>query len=144
MRLLFSAAAGGLFGLGLFISGMTDTARVQGWLDLFGAWDPTLAFVLVGAIIPMFIAWRIAARRPRALLGDAIPALPSQVIDAKLLGGSALFGIGWALVGLCPGPALAVLGFGGQGAVIFAGAMALGMVGWRWASTARAARAANA
>ncbi|MBI1418172.1 MAG: hypothetical protein GC146_13195 [Limimaricola sp.] len=144
MRILFSAFAGGFFGLGLLISGMTDTARVQGWLDLFGAWDPTLAFVLGGAIIPMFIAWRIAARRKHALLGDAIPALPPQVIDAKLLGGSALFGVGWALVGLCPGPALAVLGFGGQGAVIFAGAMAAGMVGWRWATTANGARTVDA
>jgi hypothetical protein len=134
MRLLFSALSGGLFGLGLSISGMTDTARVQGWLDLAGNWDPTLAFVLAGAILPMLVAWRIAARRGTAALGDPIPAMPSPVIDARLAGGSAIFGAGWALVGLCPGPALAILGFGGAPALLFVAGMVAGMLGWRLAS----------
>lgn len=127
MRILVSALSGGLFGLGLLVSGMTDTARVQGFLDLFGHWDPTLAFVLGGAIVPMLIAWRLTRRHPRAVLGGQIPALPEQVIDARLLAGSALFGLGWALSGFCPGPAIAALAFSGLGGAIFAAAMVAGM-----------------
>lgn len=120
MRGLLAFAAGGLFGLGLLISGMTDTNKVQGWLDVFGAWDPTLAFVLGGAIIPMFIAWRIAERRRNAVFGGPIPAQPAQRITPRLAAGSALFGVGWGLSGLCPGPAMASIGFGGwQGMVFF-------------------------
>lgn len=128
MRLIVALLAGGLFGGGLLVSGMTDTAKVQGWLDIFGAWDPTLAFVLGGAILPMVIAWQIAARRDRAVLGTPIPAPSEPVIDARLFGGSALFGVGWALVGLCPGPAMAVLGFGGSPAWVFFPAMVGGMM----------------
>ncbi len=128
MRLIVALLAGGLFGGGLLVSGMTDTAKVQGWLDIFGAWDPTLAFVLGGAILPMVIAWQIAARRDRAVLGTPIPAPSEPVIDARLIGGSALFGVGWALVGLCPGPAMAVLGFGGSPAWVFFAAMVGGMM----------------
>ncbi len=128
MRFLIALLAGGLFGAGLLTSGMTNTAKVQGWLDFFGAWDPTLAFVLGGAILPMLVAWQIAARRERAILGTPIPAPSEPVIDGRLIGGSALFGFGWALVGLCPGPAMAVLGFGGGPAWIFFAAMAGGMM----------------
>ncbi len=127
MRSLVSALSGGLFGLGLMVSGMTDTARVQGFLDLFGHWDPTLAFVLGGAILPMLIAWRVTRRRPIAVLGDPIPSLPEQVIDARLLTGSALFGLGWALAGFCPGPAVAALSFSGLGGGAFFVAMVGGM-----------------
>lgn len=130
MRLLISLLAGGLFGLGLVVSGMTDTAKVQGWLDLFGQWDPTLAFVLGGAILPMLIAWRIAAKRERAVLGDPLPAAPNPTIDTRLLAGSALFGIGWALVGLCPGPAVAVLASGSFEPWIFFAALLAGMALW--------------
>ncbi|WP_298356808.1 DUF6691 family protein [uncultured Litoreibacter sp.] len=120
MRGLIAVAAGGLFGMGLLTSGMTDTTKVQGWLDLFGAWDPTLAFVLGGAIVPMAIAWRIAAKRRDAVLGGVIPAQPDAQITPRLAVGSALFGVGWGLSGLCPGPAMASLGFGGwQGFVFF-------------------------
>lgn len=128
MRILISLIAGSIFGLGLLISGMTDTTKVQGWLDFFGAWDPTLAFVLGGAIIPMLIAWRAADRREKAVLGTPIPAPSEPVLDSRLLGGSALFGFGWALVGLCPGPAMAVMGFGGTSAWIFMAAMIGGMM----------------
>lgn len=131
MRLFVALLAGALFGLGLSVSGMTDTAKVQGWLDLFGAWDPTLAFVLGGAVLPMVVVWRIAARRERSVLGTPIPQPSEPVIDRQLLLGSALFGLGWALVGLCPGPAMAVLGYAGRDALIFFGAMALGMIGNR-------------
>lgn len=132
MRGLFALLAGALFGAGLTVSGMTNTAKVQGWLDLFGNWDPTLAFVLGGAIIPMFFAWRLAAQRQRAVLGNAIPGASDPVIDRRLVGGSVLFGLGWALAGLCPGPALAVLGYGGGDAWLFFAAMAVGMLANRF------------
>ncbi|MEL7460168.1 MAG: DUF6691 family protein [Pseudomonadota bacterium] len=131
MRALFAFLAGSLFGAGLLVSGMTDTTKVQGWLDLFGAWDPTLAFVMGGAILPMAAAWVIGTRREKALLGNAIPAQSDPVIDARLLGGSALFGTGWALAGLCPGPAIGSLTWGGTAGLVFFAAMAAGMVGFR-------------
>jgi len=128
MRNLVSAISGGLFGLGLLISGMTDTAKVQGWLDLFGQWDPTLAFVLGGAILPMLLAWRVAARRKVSVVGDAFPTMPEPLIDGRLLTGSVLFGAGWALAGFCPGPAIASVTWGGLGGVVFVIAMIGGMV----------------
>lgn len=128
MRNLFAGIAGGLFGLGLLISGMTNVTKVQGWLDVFGSWDPTLAFVLGGAIIPMAVAWRVVARRETALLGSAFPAPPSTKISKNLVVGAFLFGAGWALAGLCPGPALAALSFGGIGGLIFLAAMLVGML----------------
>lgn len=128
MRLVFSFIAGGLFGGGLFISGMTDTAKVQGWLDVFGAWDPTLAFVMGGAMIPMAIAWLVARKRQSSVLGVPLPPRPSREIDRKLIIGSVLFGIGWGLAGLCPGPSIAALSFGGSGLYVFVAAMLTGMV----------------
>jgi uncharacterized protein (TIGR01244 family) len=128
MRAAFAALSGGIFGAGLLLSGMTDTTKVQGWLDVFGNWDPTLAFVLGGAIIPMAIAWQVAARRQTALLGTPLPAAPSPDIDRALIIGSVLFGAGWALAGLCPGPAIASLTFGGWGGIVFLIAMLTGML----------------
>lgn len=127
MRSVIAALAGGIFGAGLVISGMTDTRKVQGWLDIFGDWDPTLAFVLGGAIIPMAIAWRIAQQRKTALLGASIPVRSDAAITPRLAAGSTLFGIGWGLSGLCPGPSMASLGFGGISGLIFFAAMVLGM-----------------
>ena len=135
MRALFAALAGAIFGAGLLLSGMTDTTRVHGWLDVFGDWDPTLAFVMGGAILPMAVAWRIAARRRTAVLGNPIPMAQDSAVDAKLVIGSTLFGMGWGLAGLCPGPALASLGWGGMDGLVFLLAMVAGMV------TAPAARA---
>lgn len=128
MRALFAAIAGGLFGTGLLLSGMTDTTKVQGWLDVFGAWDPTLAFVLGGAILPMAVAWRVAARRKVAVLGNPIPAPNTDRPGTNMIVGSVLFGIGWGLAGLCPGPAMASLSFGGPGGWLFLAAMAAGML----------------
>jgi len=128
MRNFGAALAGGLFGAGLLLSGMTDTTKVQGWLDVFGDWDPTLAFVMGGAIIPMALAWRVAARRRVSALGTPFPPLNRSGADTRLVVGSALFGAGWALAGLCPGPALASLGFGGAGGVVFLIAMLAAMV----------------
>lgn len=128
LRLVMAALSGGLFGAGLLVSGMVDTTKVQGWLDVFGNWDPTLAFVMGGAILPMAIAWRVAARQRLALLGTPIPPRPEPKLDHNLILGSLLFGAGWGLVGLCPGPALASLSFGGWGGLLFLLAMAAGMV----------------
>lgn len=126
MRNLAAFLVGGLFGAGLLISGMTDTRKVQGWLDLFGDWDPTLAFVMGGAIIPMAIAWRLTTSRTPAL-GGTFPAKPEQRLDRNLIWGSILFGAGWGLSGLCPGPVVASLGFGGWNGLVFFVAMLAGM-----------------
>lgn len=128
LRNLFAFAAGGLFGAGLLVSGMTNTLKVQGWLDIFGDWDPTLAFVLGGAILPMAIAWNVAARRARAVLGNELPGKPGAQIDRNLALGSLMFGAGWGLAGLCPGPAVASVTWGGIGGLVFLGAMAAGML----------------
>jgi uncharacterized membrane protein YedE/YeeE len=126
MRALASFFVGGLFGAGLLISGMTNTEKVRGWLDVFGEWDPTLAFVMGGAIIPMAIAWRLTANR-RPVLGGDFPKPSDPEIDNKIVIGSVLFGMGWGLSGLCPGPAVASLSFGGVGGLLFAASMLIGM-----------------
>lgn len=126
MQLLISLLAGGLFGAGLHLSGMTDTDKVQGFLDFFGAWDPTLAFVMGGAILPMALAWRLTRGRA-PLTGGTFPARADPRLDRKLVLGAVLFGLGWGLVGLCPGPALASLSYGGGGGWIFLVTMLAGM-----------------
>ena len=126
MRLLIALCAGGLFGAGLHVSGMTDTAKVQGFLDFFGAWDPTLAFVMGGAILPMAVAWQLTASRT-PLAGGTFPSKPDPVLDRRLILGAVLFGAGWGLVGLCPGPAIASVSYGGTGGIVFLAAMILGM-----------------
>lgn len=142
MRLLIALLAGSLFGAGLYLSGMTDTRKVQGWLDLFGDWDPTLAFVMSGALLPMALAWRMAKRRV-PLVGGTFPAAPSDRLDRRLVLGSVLFGIGWGLSGLCPGPALASLSYGGTGGLVFLAAMLIGM-GLSPLASARLDRSATA
>lgn len=127
-RLFICLIAGGIFGAGLLMSGMTDTLKVQGWLDVFGDWDPTLAFVMGGAILPMAIAWRVAARRKLSYLGLPLPDPPKREVGPNLVIGSTLFGMGWALAGLCPGPSLASLSYGGIGGLVFLLAMTAGML----------------
>ena len=126
MRYLIAALAGGLFGAGLFLSGMTDTQKVQGWLDVFGNWDPTLAFVMGGAIVPMLLAWRFT-RSGQPLAGGSFPAPPEHKLGHRLIIGSVLFGMGWGLAGLCPGPSIASLSYGGAGGFLFLAAMLIGM-----------------
>ncbi|MBE9638476.1 DUF6691 family protein [Salipiger mangrovisoli] len=126
-RLFFAFVAGGFFGAGLLTSGMTDTAKVQGWLDVFGNWDPTLAFVMGGAMIPMALAWLVARGLNRSALGTPLPPKPGTQIDRKLVLGSVLFGIGWGLAGLCPGPSIASLSYGGASLYVFVAAMITGM-----------------
>ena len=120
--------AGSIFGSGLLVTGMINTKKVQGWLDFFGDWDPTLAFVLGGAVLPMFFVWRLAERRGRAVLDAPIPARSTAPLDRQLITGSLLFGAGWGLAGLCPGPALASFALGGWGGALFFLAMVSGMV----------------
>lgn len=127
LKPLMGYVAGLLFGLGLAISGMTDPARVLGFLDLFGAWDPTLMFVLGGAVVTNFIGYRMVLKRPAPLYAQAFQLPTRQDLDGRLLGGAALFGIGWGLSGYCPGPALASLG----GLSVPLAAMLVAMVaGW--------------
>ena len=127
-RDLVAFLAGGLFGSGLLVSGIIDTRKVQGWLDFFGDWDPTLAFVLGGAVLPMLFVWRIAERRGVSLLGTPIPDRSPAKLDPALITGSLMFGAGWGLAGLCPGPALASFAFGGWGGALFLLSMVSGMV----------------
>lgn len=101
--------AGLVFGAGLTVSGMVDPARVQGFLDLGGAWDPTLAFVMAGALAPMVVAWRLRRRMARPLASDRFHAPPTRPVTPALVAGGLLFGVGWGLSGLCPGPAVANL-----------------------------------
>ncbi len=127
-RILVALIAGTLFGAGLAWSGMADPQRVQGFLDLLGRWDPTLAFVMAGAILPMAIAW-VAQRRLDKPFADAHFNLPATItIDARLALGAILFGIGWGIVGLCPGPAIVGLAIAPAGAGVFVVAMLAGMV----------------
>lgn len=126
MRLFFAGLAGSVFGIGLWVSGMTDTLRVQGWLDFFGSWDATLTFVMGGAIVPMALAWRFAIGR-QPVLGGPFPPRAAPRFDRALVGGSVLFGMGWALTGLCPGPALASVSWGGVPGLVFLAAMVVGM-----------------
>lgn len=127
MRQIAIIASGVLFGAGLTLGGMTDPARVRGFLDLFGDWDPTLAFVMGGAVIVMAIAWRFQPRLSRPVFAEAF-ALPTRKdLTAKLIGGSALFGVGWGVAGLCPGPGIAALVIEPASAAIFVVAMLAGM-----------------
>ena len=126
MRTIVAFCIGGLFGIGLLISGMTDTTVVQGWLDVFGNWDPTLAFVMGGAIIPMFFAWRFTNGRS-PVLAQSFPDVSDVQIDRRVVVGSLMFGAGWGLSGLCPGPAMASLLFGGMSGLAFFISMAVGM-----------------
>lgn len=130
-RSLVALLSGALFGIGLMISGMTDTTKVIAWLDFFGDWDPTLAFVMGGAMIPVAIAWRFTTRGA-PLTGGSFPPPSRTRIERHLVIGSVLFGAGWGLVGLCPGPALASLAWGGWPGMVFLAAMLAGM----WATPA--------
>lgn len=127
MRKVIALSSGLLFSFGLIISDMVNPARVIAFLDVTGAWDPSLAFVMGGAISVASIAWLIARPRKSAYFGGQIPPIPSQPVDAKLVTGSAIFGVGWGLVGLCPGPAIVALSFGAWQIAVFIIAMMAGM-----------------
>ena len=127
MQVLMALLTGLVFGLGLIISGMTDPAKVIGFLDLAGKWDPSLAFVMAGAILVGVFAFRLAATREQAILGGAMQLPTARHIDGRLILGGLAFGVGWGLAGYCPGPALASLATGGSKPLIFTIAMLAGM-----------------
>jgi uncharacterized membrane protein YedE/YeeE len=117
-----------LFGIGLLLSGMTDPGKVIGFLDLAGAWDPSLALVMGGAILVGVFAFGVARKRTTSFLGSPMRLPTSTDIDKRLVAGSLLFGVGWGLAGFCPGPALVSLGAGQPKAVVFVLAMLAGMI----------------
>ena len=127
MKTLASLIAGLVFGAGLTIGGMTDPARVRGFLDLFGDWDPTLAFVMGGALVVMAIAWRVVPGMARPILEDDFHIPTKSELTPQLIGGSVLFGVGWGVAGLCPGPGFAALAIEPAGAAIFVVALLAGM-----------------
>jgi len=127
MHRLSEFIVGLLFGLGLLLSGMTDPGKVIGFLDLFGQWDPSLGFVMGGAILVGFFAFAFAKKRTRSFLGGALTLPTSNIIDKRLVIGSLLFGAGWGLAGFCPGPALVSMAAGQEKALIFVAAMVFGM-----------------
>lgn len=122
--------AGLVFGLGLILSGMSDPGKVIGFLDVAGAWDPSLAFVMAGAVLVSFFGFMLAQRRARSFFGGAMHLPQRRDIDHRLVGGSLVFGIGWGLAGFCPGPALVSFGSGHDKAAVFVAAMLLGMLGY--------------
>lgn len=124
---LAALASGALFGLGLAISGMTDARRILGFLDVFGAFDPTLMYVLAGAVATTLLLFRVVLRQRRPQLAEAFVLPDTRRIDGRLLGGAALFGVGWGIAGYCPGPALAGLGVLSSEALWFVPAMVVGM-----------------
>ncbi len=127
MQVMMAFVVGLVFGIGLIVAGMTDPAKVQGFLDLAGQWDPSLAFVMGGAILVGMLAFQFAAKRERALLGDIMRLPPATRIDGRLVFGGLAFGAGWGLAGFCPGPALASLATGRYEVLLFTGAMLAGM-----------------
>ena len=128
---LASLVSGTLFGAGLALGGMTNPARVRGFLDVFGDWDPTLAFVMGGAVLVMAIAWRAVPRMVRPFVAEEFHLPTTSDLTPRLIGGAALFGIGWGVAGLCPGPGFAALVIKPLAAAIFVAAMLVGMAAVR-------------
>ncbi|WP_315127638.1 DUF6691 family protein [Comamonas antarctica] len=127
MTVIASLLAGLVFGLGLLMSGMANPAKVLGFLDLAGHWDPSLAFVMGGAIAVGVVAFALAGRRTASLLGAEMRLPSARHVDRRLVAGSVLFGIGWGIAGFCPGPGLVSLGMGEVKALVFVAAMLAGM-----------------
>ena len=127
MASLFAFFAGLIFGLGLIVSGMANPAKVLGFLDIAGKWDPSLALVMAGAIAVSLAGFALARRRTLSAIGLPVQLPSTRTIDARLIGGSLVFGIGWGLSGICPGPAIVALGAGYAKAAVFVAAMLLGM-----------------
>jgi len=141
MTVFTSFLAGLAFGLGLIVSGMANPAKVLGFLDLGGRWDPSLAFVMGAAIAVGAVAFAVARRRTRSFLGAAMRLPASRTIDRRLVLGSVLFGIGWGVAGFCPGPGLVAAGMGEVKALVFVAAMLAGMAGYELVERRRSAAA---
>ena len=127
MNAAFAFFSGLIFGIGLIVAGMANPAKVLGFLDLAGMWDPSLALVMAGAIAVGSVAFQLAKRRTLSLLGLSLQLPDARQIDRRLIVGSVVFGIGWGLAGICPGPGLVLLGSGELLGVVFVIAMLLGM-----------------
>jgi uncharacterized membrane protein YedE/YeeE len=136
MAIVLQFAIGLTFGLGLLISGMSDPAKVLNFLDFAGigagTWDPSLAFVMAGAIAVTFIGFEWVLRQPRPFFGEEFHLPVKRELDLRIISGPAIFGVGWGLAGFCPGPAFTALGFGSAAAVMFVAAMMAGMLFARW------------
>ncbi|MEL7176428.1 MAG: DUF6691 family protein [Pseudomonadota bacterium] len=133
MRLIAGYLIGVIFGMGILISGMANPVKVLNFFDIFGAWDPSLAFVMGGALVVTFIGYRLVLKQPRPLV-DSKFHLPSKSdIDARLIAGSATFGVGWGIAGFCPGGALPALGTGNTSVMIFVAALVVGIWIATWA-----------
>jgi uncharacterized protein len=134
--LVIQFGIGLLFGLGLVVAGMSNPAKVLNFLDLAGirsgTWDPSLAFVMGGGVVTTFLGYRFVLRRPAPVLDYTFHLPKIRAIDAPILVGPAIFGIGWGIAGFCPGPAFTALGTGTIGPVLFVIAMLMGMIGARW------------
>jgi len=144
MYVLTALLSGLVFGLGLIVSGMANPAKVLGFLDLGGAWDPSLALVMAGAILVGFFAFLVAKKRTRSFIGADMKLPTASAIDRRLLTGSALFGAGWGVAGFCPGPGLVALGMGEPKALVFVVAMLVGMVIFNWRESQERAKALGA
>lgn len=129
MRTACNFAFGLLFGIGLIVSGMANPEKVLNFLDLAGAWDPSLAFVMAGAIAVTAIGYALVLRRPKPLKEPGFQLPPTSSIDGKLVAGAAIFGLGWGLSGFCPGPALVALPLAAPGTLAFVPGLLLGIVG---------------
>lgn len=127
MSIVLQAIAGLIFGIGLVISGMANPAKVQNFLDLAGTWDPSLAFVMGGAVVVTFLGYRLAFKRGAPVLDTEFHLPTKTAIDGRLLAGAAMFGIGWGLAGFCPGPAVTSLLLAAKGTLIFVPAMIVGL-----------------
>jgi uncharacterized membrane protein YedE/YeeE len=136
MAVMLQFAIGLVFGVGLVISGMSDPAKVLNFLDLAaigsGAWDPSLAFVMAGAVAVTFVGFASVLKRPRPLLAETFHLPIRRELDLRIVSGPVIFGVGWGLAGFCPGPAFTALGFGSPAAAMFVAAMLAGMLLARW------------
>lgn len=130
MKNLWAFVFGGIFSVGLMLSGMSNPKKILDFLDLFGQWDPSLAFVMLGAIAVTFIPFQKAVHNhaPKTVYGDAIDLPKNNKIDSKLVTGSLIFGIGWGIAGICPAPSLTLIGLGYYQALYFIAAMMIGML----------------
>lgn len=144
MYILTSLLAGLVFGVGLIVSGMANPAKVLGFLDLAGRWDPSLALVMAGAISVGLISFAVAKRRTQSFLRTEMKLPKARDIDQRLVGGGLLFGIGWGVAGFCPGPAVVALGMGETKAVVFVVAMLVGMGVFELLERRKPARQASA
>jgi uncharacterized protein len=144
MNRLVPFLAGVLFAVGLVLSGMTQPAKVIGFLDVAGQWDPSLGFVMLGAVAVFAVAYRRALRMQRPVMAPSFELPKGKLLDARLLIGSAVFGVGWGLAGYCPGPAIVSLGEGSARALLFVLAMGVGMVLYELMERVRSAADARA